>query len=1273
MKRPGLRRLTDCIPQLTVSLFFLISFSIRCFAGNSNEVNGPSDKQLRGNGLMFTANKGQLADTKGNLRPDVLFSTAGGGAGIYLRKTGISYVYSNRSEVVEQIKQEVEVQELSGKLSEAGEKLKKRELLEKASVKVHRIDMDFLNSLPELQAGRTLFSATGEDEVEGYSNFYYPHCPQGVTNVKSYNKVQYKNIYAKIDVTFYGSKGNGMEYDIIVQPHGDPTQIKLNWTGADKIEIDNKGDLLITTSVNEFYESIPRVYQIIEGKTVLVKASYELTRSANRYSPIANFVVSFKLGHYNPDFPLVIDPWVTYYGDSDTGTDIATDNTGNVVSTGYVVSPSFPVLPGGYTQAWGLGGTNAYAQNAYVLKFSQAGTRLWATYYGGSDFDTGNGIAADNSGDVVITGCTQSSDFPVTSGAFQTVYGGMSDAFVVKFNSDGVRLWATYYGGSTYENRPYNGSIATDNAGNILISGDTESSDFPVVAGSGYTQPFGGFHNAFVVKFNPLGSVLWATYYGGPGDDSGAGIATDHSGNIFITGEAGFDFPVLSIGGYSQAWLGGSAFVVKFNAAGVRQWATIYGGGAISGSTFGTGIATDNTGNVVLTGITTSADFPISPGAFQSVWGGSGDAFVVKFNTNGYRQWATFLGGNESECGWGLAIDAGSNIFIYGDFEDSGAGNYPISVCAFQNTIGGPPAPGTNENQFVAKYDSSGNQHCITYMGGPGEDDHDQNLGIALYGHFLYITGEAPAGYPVTSGAFQTSYEDTYPDGGSGNTFISQLCVNLCEAKVLGLGFSANSTSVCPSVPVKFSPTVANSCDTTGYRFQWTFAGGTPASSDSVSPTILFSGVGNHDVKLVVTTVCKTDSLILPSYITIHSCGLISALAVGSDACKGSCATLTCSGSSGTFPYTYLWSTGSTSQTISPCPLLSSTYTVTITDATGLTATSTAALTIHAPVVLVTTADTITCNGAADGSALVIVTSGTPMYTYLWSTSATGQTASNLAQGTYSVTVTDANNCQSERTVVVTQPTAIRANPGPVGLATCGPPNGVVSVDPSGGSGAYTFNWAPLGGTGQTAQRLIAGDYTVTITDANGCSLITSTTVGADTSLPIVKVSRDTSILSGHYLQLNAAGGLTYSWTPSNGLSDQNSNDPIADPRQTTTYTVLVTDANGCSSTDSVLVMVNEPTDCDSLSIFVPSAFSPNGDGQNDVFYVRGTPCVIQLSLTIFDRWGELVFETGNPSAGWNGTFRGTPMNTAVFVYFLNATLSNGERISKKGNLTLIR
>lgn len=786
---------------------------------------------LNGNGMNFIENKGQLVDMNNNLRSDILYAGDGGGMQVYLRKTGISYVLSNMTEVMKEVKREIEESERRGELLNGGKLEKEQELLSKKMLKLHRIDMEF-------EGGDPSPVVLSSDKVDGYLNYYYGHCTGGITNVQSYNRIVYQNVYPNIDIVFYGGKKDGLKYDIIVRPGGDPNDIKLKYSGVDEIKVESS-KLRVLSSLGELTEDLPRVYQNINGKIVDVKAEYQLQGTT----------LNLQLSTYNLQHPLVIDPWATYYGGSafmgDASIDITTDVLGNVVIAGATSSSNFPVSVGAFQTSGGG------SVDAFVIKFNSAGTRQWATYYGGNFTDYGNGIATDNLGNIVIAGQTNSPTFPITSGAFQTNYrgsAGLEDAFLVKFDAAGARQWATFYGGNDDDVAT---SVATDTSGNVIFTGRTSSTNFPVTLGAFQTSNAGA-QSAFVVKFDGLGVRQWATYYGGSSGDLGYSIATDIVGNTYITGlTQSSDFPYTA--GVFQTVLNGiqDAFVAKLDPLGVPIWSGFYGGNDLE---WGEDIALDMLGNVVISGETTSPSFPVTPGAFQTVYGGTGtfggDAFVVKFNPTGTLQWATFYGGIHGDLGFDITTDKKNNIYLGMEEEDiTTPPSLAADACALQPVFNGV------EDQIIVKFTPNGQKICATFLGGTGEDDIDAG-GIVIVDNSLYITGSTSGGYPVTAGAFQTVY-----GGGTFDAFIASLCTNICEGKTLGLNYTVGGTSACANTPVMFSSVINNSCDTSGYQYQWTFQGGSPASSSAMDPSVTYVAPGTYPVTLVLTTLCKKDTV----------------------------------------------------------------------------------------------------------------------------------------------------------------------------------------------------------------------------------------------------------------------------------------------------------------------------------------------------------------------------------------------------------------------------
>ena len=286
-------------------------------------------------------------------------------------------------------------------------------------------------------------------------------------------------------------------------------------------------------------------------------------------------------------------------------------------------------------------------------------SRLWATYYGNVENDLGNTVATDVLGNVYMAGNTFSPS-GIASGGFQNTYGGQGDNFLVKFDAAGNRLWATYYGGALDEEEA---QVTTDVFGNVYLAGYTRSTSGIASAGAFQTTVGGGGnYDAFLVKFNAAGTRLWATYYGGNGNDKALSISVDTAGNIYMAGITDGANGIAS-GGF-QNTLGGltDAFLVKFDAAGNRQWATYYGGTL---NDYGRFVTTDIVGNVYLAGDTPDNSGIATTGAFQTAYGGATyDAFLVKFDATGNRQWATHYGGAADDYAKSVAIDVFGNIYI---------------------------------------------------------------------------------------------------------------------------------------------------------------------------------------------------------------------------------------------------------------------------------------------------------------------------------------------------------------------------------------------------------------------------------------------------------------------------------------------------------------------------------------------------------------------------------------------------------------------------------
>jgi hypothetical protein len=398
----------------------------------------------------------------------------------------------------------------------------------------------------------------------------------------------------------------------------------------------------------------------------------------------------------------------------------------------------------------------------------------YSTYLGGSFGDEGSGIAVDAAGNAYVTGDTGSINFPTTPGAFNTTTNGQSaQAFVTKLDPTGSTLvYSTYLGGSGGASGT---GIAVDSQGNAYVTGTTLSTDFPTTAGAFQTTSRGSTE-VFVTKLDPTGSALvYSTYLGGTGQDTGAGIAVDGSGSTYVTGTtASSDFPTTS-GAAQPVFAGpgatvngvsGDAFVTKLDPTGSTLAYSTYLGGA--DRDVGSGIAVDATGKAYVTGATESVAFPTTPGAFQPIFGGGVDAFVTKIDPTAVGPsslvYSTYLGGILEDEGSGITVDAAGNAYVTGD---TNSVNFPTTAGALQPTFGG----GFND-AFVAKLNPSalGPLSLVysTYLGGSAVD---VSSAIAVdTGGNMYVTGGTSSpNFPTTAGAFQSTL------GGGGDAFVTKI------------------------------------------------------------------------------------------------------------------------------------------------------------------------------------------------------------------------------------------------------------------------------------------------------------------------------------------------------------------------------------------------------------------------------------------------------------------------------------------------------------------
>jgi hypothetical protein len=499
-------------------------------------------------------------------------------------------------------------------------------------------------------------------ELPGKANYLRGDDPsRWHTDVPTYGAVRYDQLYPGVDLVWYGD-GPSLEYDLVVAPGADPDAVSFRLDGARSPAIDDGGALV----AGEVRFQRPVAYQSIgaERRTV-----------ASRYV-VRDGQVAFALGEYDRSLPLVVDPEITYtytFADASKDTSIA----------GIAVDASGAAYVAGQTRTEGTGGV--LDTEVFVAKLNPEGTGLvYSTTIGGSSgTDFARDVAVDAAGNAFITGSASSSDFPTTSGAFQTTKGspnGTADAFVTKLGPAGdAFVYSSFLGGT---NGAFGNEVEVDASGNAYVAGFTQSSNFPTTAPS---QPaFGGVQDAFLTKVSPAGSAkIYSTFLGGADRDTGASVAVDASGNAYVVGlTLSTNFPVTT--GAVQAASGGGtdAFWAKYDASGQRTASTYLGG---SGFDSAIGVAVGTAGTSYVTGETDSSNFPlVAP--FQSTIAGDRDAFVAELSSTGTALgFSTLYGGSDYDFGTTVVLDGAGALYVVGTTESS---NFPV-VDPFQPTFGG--------------------------------------------------------------------------------------------------------------------------------------------------------------------------------------------------------------------------------------------------------------------------------------------------------------------------------------------------------------------------------------------------------------------------------------------------------------------------------------------------------------------------------------------------------------------------------------------------------
>jgi Beta-propeller repeat len=562
---------------------------------------------------------------------------------------------------------------------------------------------------------------SGMDDLPGKVNYFIGNnAKKWRSNIPTYAKVRYRNVYPGVDLVYYSREGQ-LEYDFVVQPGTDPSVIALRFEGAsdrwrrERLRMDKTGDILLAGGSNVLRLTKPLIYQPKLSTTgPSSKSPARNPRSVDGHFVLtASSQIRFAVGSYDKSQPLVIDPglvYSTFLGFQGSGSSMAVDSSGNLFITGPTNQPNFPTTPGAFNRTGGV---------AFVAKVNAAGSALvYTTYFGGTT-NTGIGgesgpfLALDSADNVYLTGYTTASDFPVTTGAFQTKLENTQGCipFVSKLNPTGSKLvYSTYLGGKTGINVGY--AITVDSAGDTYVAGLAGGSDFPITPGAFQTVNNGGASpgisgDAFVTEVKPDGSgLVFSSFLGGTtGGTFASSVVVDGAGATYVAGgTAAKDFPTKNPYQAALSGTGFNGFLTKFAPGGsTLDYSTYFGPGgdnlgatvvgvdalgdayvaggslyakfAAAGSSLiysapglpaGSGFAVDSSENMYVAGQGNIAGLPVA-NAIQDTYNGGNDCYigVVNLKTSALV-FGSYLGGSEREFGCGAALDSSGHVYITG-------------------------------------------------------------------------------------------------------------------------------------------------------------------------------------------------------------------------------------------------------------------------------------------------------------------------------------------------------------------------------------------------------------------------------------------------------------------------------------------------------------------------------------------------------------------------------------------------------------------------------
>jgi len=1220
----------------TLLLYIFILISIISVKAEEKLIKGPK--------LIFEENKNQWPK-------QVLFETEFAGGKLFLEKNTFTYFFTEKINFHDNKKNENKA----------------------PKIHYHSFKVNFLNSNNKVVV-------KGNTPLSFHRNYFLGNDSSNwATGVKLFEEVSYENLYPFIDMNVYNLEQN-LKYDLVINAGGDPSDIKFEYVGADKMHIKN-GNLYIQTSLGKVVEQKPFAYQMIDGVKKEIACSYKLEKN------ILSFSIKNK---YDTSLPLVIDPVLiasTYTGSfaDNWGFTATYDNSGNIYTAGIAASSGYPTTIGAWDNTFngGLPWTSStYPYDIAITKYNSNGTTiLFSTYYGGSKNEQPHSLFVNNNNELYLTGRTNSINFPATLGAYDATHNGGYDIIVGKFNTAGALLASTFIGGtgddgvninadeSVFGSLKFNyaddgrGEIILDNNSNVFVVGSTRSSNFPTSTGA-FDASLGGTQDGCVFKMNAnLGSLVFSTYIGGSADDAAYGLKLDLNNILYITGgTASANFPTTA-GVLNPTFKGGPAdgFVSAISSNGSSLLYSTYIGTAAYDQSYL--IETDDNNDIYIYGQTKGA-YPFTPGIYSIPNSGQ---FIHKINKElNATIFSTVIGTgnlNPNLSPTAFLVDSCQSIYIagwgrcsyaFGQPSPSSVTGMPVTGNAYKSTTDGC------DFYFMVLRPNAQSLLYATFFGenSPIGDHVDGGTSRFDKRGFIYQSVCASCGgfdnFPTTPTAWSRN-------NNSNNCNNAVIKMDL-QVKPSAVAVLIGSHSGCAPHTVSF-----NNTGSSGTNFQWDFGDGSPIAT-GFSQTHTYTNIGSFTASLYASDTTGTCGHIDTATINIQTGAspLLSTLQTSVFCYNGNNGTATVSASGGLSPYSYLWSNsgGQTSATASN--LSAGTYNVIVTNVFGCAATTSVNVIQPSLLTVNTSFTNISCSGGSDGTATATVLGGSPPYSYLWLPGGyTTASVSGLTVNSFTVTVNDSKSCVKTAFANITEPAPLSFS-AVITNAICGQSNGSALLTGSGGFAPYTWSWSG-GQTSANVAGLAIGSYTVTIKDVNLCSASLPVSI-ANVSGPNSSITSTNVLCNGQNdgsATINLSGGalpFTYLWN--NGQITPTASNLVAG-----IYSVIATDNLNCSATESIIITEPPPLIANAFGIN-PSCYGFS-NGSALVSALDGTPPYSYLWATPGNPTTSSI--TGYGSGVYNVTvtdFNGCIKLAAVTLLNPNAisTFINNTSVLCKGD-----